>query len=701
MYLPANDAAPLPDAKGLTLFLAEESLTTQPPTADEPLNRSITTALPATHPTACSTAPPNLCPTDWGSWSPTSKFTFLSGDSFQYKEATLSLWLRPSETILLRSFTAQLHKGTPTTTCGGGALTCIYQWKFDSSNLEFEYEDPGTGLPALRLEKNVSYPFTLFSPIRLGGVVTIKPTDVLTLRFLALEAVASNQTDFQLHVEYGSPQTPSAISGFLTAASTYATADVLGLFIEDGDKLSYTAPTIGAYKERVLPWDLDATPITVGRVEADQDYTFTGNALVRLYFVVMPTNTIPESGTQQKVRQGPQLQFKVEVRLVVDDQLISSNFGEFRTGGLFGQPFVYDAPVVLNGFKPTPVASPYGLPTAGLTLPKGTSIELQVNLTGWSDPLVSRFILAYGSIKEPSGLQIPVKPATKPNVGCPTPTTPPPKHTLSAAAGSAQARLGWINAEPQPCQGILYHRVYRSTSATDVPVLAATLEGEESYLDFPLSNGITYYYQVAAVNAAGESVLSNQVAITPTSTAPNFGNFPGTTNGNHSLYADHRNARIAAGSSGGFRLTLENRAPARLPFEVYVDGLPEPNRVFADPPNGTLEPDSLEDVRLTILVSLTETDLASYPLNVTVYIGDTEVGPLELVVWVEPADSTPGGPIDSAEDPQPSSPGKAVRVRPAGRKSISQGQATPGFEAAILLAGLAIILIAIRQRAQP
>ena len=59
------------------------------------------------------------------------------------------------------------------------------------------------------------------------------------------------------------------------------------------------------------------------------------------------------------------------------------------------------------------------------------------------------------------------------------------------------------------------YRVYRGTSAGGETLLT-TLGNVTSFSDSGVSNGTTYYYEVAAVNAVGESARSNERSATPT-----------------------------------------------------------------------------------------------------------------------------------------------------------------------------------------
>jgi O-glycosyl hydrolase len=81
---------------------------------------------------------------------------------------------------------------------------------------------------------------------------------------------------------------------------------------------------------------------------------------------------------------------------------------------------------------------------------------------------------------------------------------------LTAAATNAQAMLNW-----NPSSGAATYNVKRATVSGGPYTTVITGVTGTAYTDMGLSNGITYYYVVTAVNAAGESGISNQASATP------------------------------------------------------------------------------------------------------------------------------------------------------------------------------------------
>ena len=99
---------------------------------------------------------------------------------------------------------------------------------------------------------------------------------------------------------------------------------------------------------------------------------------------------------------------------------------------------------------------------------------------------------------------------------------PPAPANLTATAGSGQIALSWSSSS-----GATSYNVYRGTSSggeSGTPI-ASGLTGT-SYTDTSVSNGTTYYYEVAAVDGGGTSGMSNQASATPSGTEAPYGGAP-------------------------------------------------------------------------------------------------------------------------------------------------------------------------------
>ena len=92
---------------------------------------------------------------------------------------------------------------------------------------------------------------------------------------------------------------------------------------------------------------------------------------------------------------------------------------------------------------------------------------------------------------------------------------------LSAASGSN----GFVNLTWNTTAGATAYNLKRSARATGYFATIATLSGTNGYTDNGLTNGLTYYYKVAAVGTGGPSSDSAAVSATPAGPAL----IPGTT----------------------------------------------------------------------------------------------------------------------------------------------------------------------------
>ena len=93
-------------------------------------------------------------------------------------------------------------------------------------------------------------------------------------------------------------------------------------------------------------------------------------------------------------------------------------------------------------------------------------------------------------------------------------TTPDPPTNLTAVAATASVQLAW-----SPSALATSYNVKRSTSSggpyTAGSVIASVV-GSTNYTDTDVTNGVTYYYVVSALNGANESGNSSEVSATPT-----------------------------------------------------------------------------------------------------------------------------------------------------------------------------------------
>ncbi|OAI50293.1 hypothetical protein AYO44_05765 [Planctomycetaceae bacterium SCGC AG-212-F19] len=84
--------------------------------------------------------------------------------------------------------------------------------------------------------------------------------------------------------------------------------------------------------------------------------------------------------------------------------------------------------------------------------------------------------------------------------------------SLTATLGNARVVLSWASSS-----GATTYDVYRGTASGNETLLKAGVTST-SFTDTGLTNGKTYYYEVRAINAAGQSALSSEVSATPNAT---------------------------------------------------------------------------------------------------------------------------------------------------------------------------------------
>lgn len=127
------------------------------------------------------------------------------------------------------------------------------------------------------------------------------------------------------------------------------------------------------------------------------------------------------------------------------------------------------------------------------------------------------------------------------------PPAPPAAPTgLRATAGNAQVVLTWTGST-----GATSYSVYRGTTSGGETLLQSGLTAT-SYTDTGLTNGKTYFYQVAAANGGGASAKSSEVSATPQTpaTAAQLLGNPGFENGSASPAPWTASAGIIDSSTG-------------------------------------------------------------------------------------------------------------------------------------------------------
>jgi len=96
-------------------------------------------------------------------------------------------------------------------------------------------------------------------------------------------------------------------------------------------------------------------------------------------------------------------------------------------------------------------------------------------------------------------------------------TVPAAPANLIASPGNSQVDLAWSASA-----GATSYNLYRGTSSGGEILVQTGITGTD-YTDTGLSDGITYYYEVTAVNSAGESGVSNEASVTLTAATDTIG----------------------------------------------------------------------------------------------------------------------------------------------------------------------------------
>lgn len=96
--------------------------------------------------------------------------------------------------------------------------------------------------------------------------------------------------------------------------------------------------------------------------------------------------------------------------------------------------------------------------------------------------------------------------------------SPSKPESFTAQAGDGQVTLQWSAPSFTGSSPIVAYRIYRGTGATGFSLLATV--DTTSFVDVTVSNGVTYAYNVTAVNGEGESPPSSSVTVTPKDTTP-------------------------------------------------------------------------------------------------------------------------------------------------------------------------------------
>lgn len=260
--------------------------------------------------------------------------------------------------------------------------------------------------------------------------------------------------------------TPSTQNPPFTTPGTY---NIVGMAFSNNYSTEYTQTTIGTIT------------VTAGSGGGTPAFTITGGA---------NPSTISANGSAT----------------------ISATFkntgGDLTNGNLELQ--IYNGSTVIGGIAPNYNANNVAAGASQtLSFTWTPSVVSSSNPAVFSTPGTYNIVgLAFSSSYSTEYTQTTVGTITIQAAAPPPPAAPT---NLMATAGNASVSLSWTGST-----GATSYNVYRGTSSggeSTTPI--ATFVTQASYTDSTATNGTTYYYEVAAINSAGTSGMSNEASAKP------------------------------------------------------------------------------------------------------------------------------------------------------------------------------------------
>src|SRR3989475_9679182 len=131
---------------------------------------------------------------------------------------------------------------------------------------------------------------------------------------------------------------------------------------------------------------------------------------------------------------------------------------------------------------------------------------------------------------------------------------PSAPQSLQATGGNAKVTLSWQVPSSNGGSAITNYKIYKSTSS-GTEVYFTTRGNVTSYTDLAVTNGITYFYQISALNSADESPRSNEASATP----------PIMPSAPQNLQATGGNARVTL----SWQVPASNGGSALTSYKIY------------------------------------------------------------------------------------------------------------------------------------
>jgi len=210
------------------------------------------------------------------------------------------------------------------------------------------------------------------------------------------------------------------------------------------------------------------------------------------YYVVTAVNSVGESAASLQVNSTPALPVPLDTT---------------ATPGIGQVIIAWDAVVGATSYNIYWSTTPGVSTSNGAKIPSDSNSFTQIGLTnGTTYYYVVTAVFATGGESAPS-IEMSAIPSTSP-----TPAAPP---GVTAISGNGQATIAWTAVN-----GATSYNIYWSTTAGVAPANGTNKITSVSspFIQTGLTNGITYYFVVTALNGNGESTASAQVSAIPTVT---------------------------------------------------------------------------------------------------------------------------------------------------------------------------------------
>ena len=147
------------------------------------------------------------------------------------------------------------------------------------------------------------------------------------------------------------------------------------------------------------------------------------------------------------------------------------------------------------------------------------------------------------------------------------PIVPNAPITLRATPGNAQISVSWSTPSSNGGPTITSYNIYRGTSSGSETLLVSGSNSTDPYTDTTVSNGVTYFYKVTAVNSVGESSPSNEASAMPfTSSGPVVDTIP--VSGVHGVAVNFNTNKVYVANGNGYSIQVIDGATNKITANI-------------------------------------------------------------------------------------------------------------------------------------